>query len=190
MAFASEDDRTVRNLKTAYQNEMTAHACCKAYAAKADEEGFLGVGSLFRAAARAEQIHASNQARALRQCGGEAKAEVSAPYVAGTLENLKEALKGEKQEFEVLYPKFAEESLAHMNAMATRAFSLAVDAEKSHAELYTSAIAQIESGEAGCWVSTARPFYVCAMCAFTTADKVEMNCPVCGYPAERFESIS
>ncbi|HEV2215476.1 MAG TPA: ferritin family protein [Terracidiphilus sp.] len=190
MAFANDDDRTARNLKTAYQNEMTAHACYKAYAARADEEGLLGGGSLFRAMARAEQIHASNQARALRQSGGEAKADVAPPRVAGTLENLKEALKGEKQEFEVLYPKFSEESLAHMNAMATRAFSLAVDADKSHAELCAGAIALVESGEAGSWVSTARAFQVCPMCAFTSAEKVEMNCPVCGYPAERFEAIS
>ncbi|MGH9518084.1 MAG: ferritin family protein, partial [Terriglobales bacterium] len=73
---------------------MNAHARYKAFAAKADEELFFGVGSMFRAAARAEQIHASNQARALRQSGGEAKADVATARVAGTIENLKEALKG------------------------------------------------------------------------------------------------
>ncbi|HEU5352417.1 MAG TPA: rubrerythrin family protein [Terracidiphilus sp.] len=190
MAFGGDDERTVRNLLTAYDTEMNAHARYKVYAAKADEESFLGVGSLFRAAARAEQIHASNQARALRQSGGEARANVVPAEVASTLENLQEALKGEKQEIEVLYPKFAEDALAGINALATRAFTLAMEAEKTHVELYTGAIAQIESGDAGSWVHVARDFHVCPMCAFTTDQKVESNCPVCGYPSERFETVA
>jgi rubrerythrin len=190
MAIGGEDDRTVRNLLTAYDSEMNAHARYKAYAAKADDESFFGVGSLFRAAARAEQIHASNQARALRQSGGEARANVVSPRVSGTLENLKDALKSEKLEIEVLYPKFAEEASAQINAQATRAFTLAIEAEKAHADLYSGAIAQIESGDAGSWVRVARDFHVCPMCAFTSEPKVESNCPVCGYPAERFETVA
>jgi rubrerythrin len=190
MAFGGDDERTARNLLTAYENEMNAHTRYKAYAAKADDESFFGVGSLFRAAARAEQIHASNQARALRQSGGEARAEVKPAIVAGTLENLTEALKSEKLEIEVLYPKFAEDALAGINALATRAFTLAIESEKAHAELYTGAIAQIQSGDAGSWVHTVRDFHVCPMCAFTTEQKVESNCPVCGYPAERFETVA
>ncbi|MGB6975168.1 MAG: rubrerythrin family protein [Terracidiphilus sp.] len=190
MAFGGEDERTTRNLLAAYENEMNAHARYKAFAAKADEESFFGVGSLFRAAARAEQIHASNQARALRQSGGEARANLAPARAAGTLENLKEALKGEKHEIEVLYPKFAEDAFAGINALASRAFTLAMEAEKAHVELYTGAIAQIESAEAGSWIFTARDFHVCPMCAFTAEQKVESNCPVCGYPAERFETIA
>ncbi|MGH9519244.1 MAG: hypothetical protein ACRD2D_06320, partial [Terriglobales bacterium] len=69
-------------------------------------------------------------------------------------------------------------------------FTLAMEAEKAHVELYTDAIAQIESGDAGSWVFTARDFYVCPMCAFTSQQKVESNCPVCGDPAERFETTA
>lgn len=190
MEFAGEVDATVRNLLAAYQNETTAQAMYKAFAAKADEEGLGGVGSLFRATARAEQIHASNQARALRQSGGDARAEVERFNIGTTMENLKAALAGEKSEIEEMYPKFAEQAAANMSAQATRAFTFAMEAEKTHAELFAGAIAQIESGDTQSWVHAAREFYVCAMCAYTAAMPVDGNCPVCGYLAERFEKIS
>ncbi|HVC45723.1 MAG TPA: ferritin family protein [Terracidiphilus sp.] len=190
MEFAGEFDTTSKNLLAAYQNELNAQASYKAFASKADEEGFGGLGSLFRATARAEQIHSNNQARALRQSGGEARADVVPMPVGATLDNLKAALKGETYEIEVMYPKFAEQASAHIHAQATRTFTQAMEAEKTHAELFANAIAQIESRQAASWVSTARDFHVCPMCAFTSEQKVDSNCPVCGYPAERFEVVA
>jgi rubrerythrin len=190
MEFAGDVDTTVKNLLAAYQSETKAQAAYKAFAAKADEEGLGGIGSLFRATARAEQIHASNQARALRQSGGDARADVEPPSVGATLDNLKTALAGEKNEIEVVYPKFAEQASANMSAQATRAFTFAMEAEKTHAELFAGAISQIESGDAHSWVHAAREFYVCPMCAYTAVMPVDGNCPVCGYLAERFEKVS
>ncbi|HWT65124.1 MAG TPA: ferritin family protein, partial [Terracidiphilus sp.] len=61
-AFTPTVEPTVKNLKAAYQGEMNARALYIAFAAQADEDGYCGIASLFRAAARAEQIHAHNQA--------------------------------------------------------------------------------------------------------------------------------
>ncbi len=44
----------------AFNGESNANARYVAFAVKADEEGYKGVGSLFRAAARAEEIHAED----------------------------------------------------------------------------------------------------------------------------------
>ena len=44
-------------LTNAVNNERAAVARYEAFAAKADEEGYLGVASLFRACAKAERIH-------------------------------------------------------------------------------------------------------------------------------------
>ena len=49
---------TLDNLVTAYNGESNAHARYVEFAKKADEDGYGQVASLFRAAARAEEIHA------------------------------------------------------------------------------------------------------------------------------------
>ena len=71
---ATENETAASNLLAAYEGELNSHARYKAYAAKAETEGMNGAASLFRAAARAEQIHAGNHARVFRRMGGEAKA--------------------------------------------------------------------------------------------------------------------
>ncbi len=96
-----------------YEGELNSHARYKAYAAKAEDEGMNGAASLFRAAARAEQIHASNHARVIRHMGGEAVATILPFRVKSTLENLKTALGGEQNEIDSLYPKFLVHATSH-----------------------------------------------------------------------------
>src|SRR5579863_3597819 len=112
----SGNETTIKNLLAAYQGETNVNARYKAYAKKADADGFPGVASLFRAAARAEQVHANNQSRVLRQLGGEARAEVFAFKVQATIDNLKAALAGEQYEIESMYPAFITEAMAHIHA--------------------------------------------------------------------------
>ena len=57
---------TLGNLVAAYNGESNAHVRYAAFALKADEEGFTQVASLFRAASRAEEIHAANHATVIR----------------------------------------------------------------------------------------------------------------------------
>lgn len=66
---AAENENAVSNLLLAYENEVNAHARYQAFASRAEAEGMNGAASLFRAAARAEQIHASNHARVIRHIG-------------------------------------------------------------------------------------------------------------------------
>ena len=102
--IAAENESAVGNLLAAYEGEVNSHVRYKAYAVKAEAEGMNGAASLFRAAARAEQIHASNHARVIRQMGGEAQANILPFRVKSTLENLKVALRGEQHEIDSLYP--------------------------------------------------------------------------------------
>ena len=111
---ATEQENAVTNLLAAYESEVNAHARYKAFAAKAETEGLLGAASLFRAAARAEQIHASNHARVIRHLGGEIEAEIRPFRVKSTLENLKTALGGEQKEIDSVYPEFLVHAAAHL----------------------------------------------------------------------------
>ena len=189
MVASAGSEITLQNLRIAYEGESNAYARYKAFAEKADTDGLSGVASLFRAAARAEQIHASAQARVIRQLGGEATAKI-APYpIKSTLENLRLALAGENHEIDNMYPKFWEEAQAHINATAARSFHFAMEAEKTHVQLYSEAIALLEAERNNSWIGAEQDFQVCGVCGYTAKTQLGDNCPVCNYPAERFETI-
>ncbi|MGA2351364.1 MAG: rubrerythrin family protein [Terracidiphilus sp.] len=189
-AIASENTVTVQNLLAAFEGESNAHAKYTAFAAKADEDGLHGAASLFRAAARAEQIHAANHARVITQLGGQAQAEIHPVEVKSTLENLKSALNGERYEIDTMYPGFLEEATERKNNAAMRTFHGALEAEKTHARLYSEAIALLAAGKKDSWIGETREFYVCPVCGYTSETEEEHErCPVCKCPWEKFEII-
>src|SRR5208282_2505294 len=92
---APTHEQTLKNLLAAFNGESNAAAHYAAFAVKAGEEGYLKVGSLFRATARAEQIHAANHAAVIRKLGGSPEAAIMPGEVTTTVENLKAAIAGE-----------------------------------------------------------------------------------------------
>ena len=184
---AAEKEIAVAELVTAYQSEVNAHARYKAYAIRAEAEGIYGAASLFRAAARAEQIHAGNHARVIRHMGGEAKADILPFRVKSTLENLKAALGGEQHEIDSLYPKFLIHATSQLDTSAMRSFVWAMEAEKTHARLYEDAVASMEAGPG--WTRDLLDFFVCTLCGYTAKSQEADNCPACNFVWDRFERI-
>jgi rubrerythrin len=180
-----ENEVTVRNLQAAYEGESNAHAKYMAFAVKADAEGLHGAASLFRAAARAEEIHAGNHARVIRQLNAEPTATIHPVHVKTTIENLNEARSGERYEIDSMYPEFIREARRHSNTAAVRTLEWALEAEKTHARLFSEAIAVLESG----WLIAARNFYVCSACGYTSETPEAERCPTCRLPWEKFEVI-
>jgi rubrerythrin len=188
--IVAEHTITVQNLLAAFEGESNAHAKYTAFAAKADEDGLHGAASLFRAAARAEQIHATNHSRVLHQLGSRSECEIHAVEVKTTLENLKTALNGERYEIDTMYPGFLDEAKERKNTAAIRTFSYALEAEKTHARLYGEAIALLAAGKKDSWIAEARDFYVCPVCGYTSETEEEHeHCPVCNCLWEKFEII-
>ena len=186
----AEKSATLANLLAAFEGESNAHAKYDLFAAKADAEGWLGAASLFRASARAEQIHAANHARVIKNLGGEVRCEIHVVNVKSTLENLKAALAGERYEVETMYPGFIAEAFGSDVALARRSFAWAMEAEKTHAQLFQDAIGLVEMRLKTSWVGSACPFYVCAACGFTTSTREEQaRCPVCNLALDKFEAI-
>jgi rubrerythrin len=184
---ATENENGVSNLLAAYEGELNAHARYKAFAAKAEAEGMNGAASLFRAAARAEQIHAGNHARVIRQMGGEATAQIRPFHVKSTLENLKTALGGEQHEIDSLYPKFLVHATSQLDTSAVRSFLWAIEAEKTHARLYQDAVVSMEAGPG--WTQDQLEFHVCTLCGYTAKTQEADNCPACNFVWDRFERI-
>jgi rubrerythrin len=186
----AEKSVTLANLLAAYEGESNAHAKYDFFAAKADAEGWLGAASLFRAAARAEQIHAANHARVIKQLGDEARCEIHAVEVKSTLANLKAALAGEQYEVETMYPGFIADAFGSDVALARRTFTWAMEAEKTHAQLFQEAIEIVELRVKESWVGLPCAFYICAACGYTTRTREEhARCPVCKLPYDEFEVI-
>lgn len=185
-----EKTTAVANLLAAYEGESNAHSKYILFAVKADAEGWHGAASLFRAAARAEQIHATNHARVLRQLGTEARCEIHPAEVKSTLENLRAALTGEQYEIDTMYPGFIAEASESDVPIATRSFTWAMEAEKTHARLYVEAIELVEKEVLDSWAASSYDFYVCAACGYTTMTAQEQGrCPVCNLAIEKFEVI-
>ena len=177
--------KTLENLQTAFDGESNANAKYLAFAKKADEEGYTKVASLFRAAARAEEVHSKNHAVVIKAMGGAPQADIKAPEIKSTSENLKAAIAGETYERDTMYPNFLAEARADGNRDALRTFNFAKSAEAEHAKLYTDALANIEK-----WRGGTTTFFVCPSCGFTTADPNIEKCPVDFTAKEKFEAVS
>lgn len=174
VAQATAPTPTLKNLQAAYNGESNAYVMYAAFAKKADQEGYKGVGSLFRAAARAEAIHRDNHAKVIREMGATPKNTITNPVVKSTAENLETGTKGESYESDTMYPDFIKQAKAENNQKAVQTFVYALDAEKDHLKLYSQAKNNLNN-----W-KQARPFYVCSVSGRTTSEANQNNCTVNG----------
>jgi rubrerythrin len=113
---------TLDHLQEAFNGETNAHYRYLAFAAQADIEGFHQVASLFRATARAEEIHARNHSDVIRMIGAQPKSKIEKPVVKSTRENLRIAMDGEIYERDKMYPPMIEEAKASKHPEAVRTF--------------------------------------------------------------------
>jgi rubrerythrin len=179
---SNKDSVTLKNLQAAYNGESNAHARYLAFAKKAEEEGYMQAASLFKAAATAEAIHASNHAALIRKMGTKPEAKLETPVVKSTRENLEAAIKGESYERTTMYPQFIEAAKKEGNKDAVETFEYAEEAEAEHAKLYTQAKDNLED-----WKEAKMVFYVCPECGYTTTNL--QNCPECGNDKNLFLSV-
>jgi rubrerythrin len=177
--------KTLDNLQAAYNGESNAHARYLAFADKAQQEGYGQVASLFRAAARAEEIHAANHAVVIKKLGGTPQAKIETPDVKSTKENLLAAIKGETYERDVMYPNFIKQARAERNTDALQTFNYAKTAEAEHAALYTSAENQLAQLK-----GKGETYYVCTICGYTTKKMDFEKCPSCFNPKEKYVAVS
>ncbi|MDD5712582.1 MAG: rubrerythrin family protein [Smithellaceae bacterium] len=180
------NSKTMDNLLAAYNGESNAHAKYLEYARQADKEGYFKVANLFRAAAKAEEIHLSNHAQVIESMGVKPKADIRIPEIKSTRENLEDAIKGESYERDVMYPEFIAQAQREKNADALRSLIYAKAAEAEHAKLYKAALDNMDE-----WRAANAEFSVCPTCGFTVADVPEFRaCPVCATSAKLYEVAS
>lgn len=179
---STASQKTIENLNTAFQGESNAAHRYQAFAKKAAAEGYAYEARLFRAASRAETIHAQNHAKAIRALGGTVSELVLDPVVIGSIaENLAEAIKGETHEFAVMYPDFLALAKQEGCKEAVRTMTWAMEVEKQHAALYQAALDNLGK-------NADRALYVCGLCGETVVELPE-KCSVCNAGSKVFECI-
>lgn len=163
--------KVLEDLAAAFAGESQASSKYMAYARKADEEGYPQAAKLFRAAAKAELIHAQNHLRAMEA-------------VLSTAENLQDAINGENYEVVTMYPPFIADAEAEGAKRAKTSFKWAWQVEQCHEELFRGELATLDQEQ------EVFDYYVCPVCGHTHPRSAPDRCPVCGAPASRFEKIS
>ena len=162
---------TLENLKEAFAGESQANQKYRAFAKKAERDGFPNVARLFRTAAEAERIHAEGHLTVMEQIGT-------------TAENLQAAFEGETHEYKEMYPPMLEQAKSDEHK-AKRMFGYALDAEAVHAKLYAMALECVKQGKD----LTEVDFYLCPICGYIEMGKPTEACPVCNTKAEKFVQI-
>jgi rubrerythrin len=184
-AAVSESTNTLDNLQAAYNGESNAHARYLAFARKAEEERYGEVASLFRAAAKAEEIHGNNHAAVIEKMGGVAVFKIQPTEVRSTRENLQVAIEGEKYERDVMYPQFIAAARRHNATAAVRTFTFALKVEAVHAFLYQDALDNLETGK-----DERHTYYVCPDCGNTLEELTIVKCLICGHLKSGFIAVN
>ena len=162
---------TLENLKAAFAGESQANQKYRAFAKKAEQDGFPNIARLFRTAAEAERVHAEAHLDAMEGVGS-------------TAENLQAAFEGETFEYTKMYPPMLEQAASDRH-QAKLMFRYALDAEEVHAKLYTLALECVKQGQD----LTEVDFYLCPVCGYIEMGKPTEVCPICGNRIEYFVQV-
>ena len=162
---------TSDNLKEAFAGESQANQKYRAFAKKAEQDGFGNIARLFRATAEAERIHAEGHLRALAGIGS-------------TQDNLKAAIAGETHEYTEMYPPMLKEAEAEGHR-AKLMFGYAVKAEAVHARLYQLALQAVQQGKD----LAESAFHLCPVCGHIEFGAAPASCPICGAAESKFIEV-
>ena len=162
---------TKENLKEAFSGESQANQKYRAFAKKAEKDGFANIARLFRTTAEAERIHAEGHLKAM-------------DMIASTADNLQAAIDGETYEFTEMYPPMVETAMADGHKAKTM-FKFAIDAEAVHAEIYKKALEAVKNGVD----LDVSEFYLCPVCGYIELGSAPEKCPVCGVKKALFEQV-
>lgn len=165
-------------LRSAYGGESMAHMRYLIWGEHATKNGFPNIGRLFQAIAYAEQVHAQNHFRALKENTGGFPVYAGGEFGLKTIvENLEWAIEGELGEVNQMYPAYMQVAELQGEKDAIRSFRFALEAEKIHAEMFQ---------EARKAAAHSRDFpvgddriLICPVCGYTHIGEDPNPCPVC-----------
>jgi rubrerythrin len=167
--------KTEANLQTAFAGESQARNKYTYYASKAEKEGYMQIGALFRETADNEKEHAKIWFKLLH--GGE---------VPGTVDNLKDAAAGENYEWTDMYAGFAKTAKEEGFDDIAALFEGVAKIEKEHEERYLKLLANVNGGLV--FSRDGDQMWQCSNCGhIVIGKKAPELCPVCKHPKAYFQ---
>ena len=162
-------NRLQEHLSRAFAEESRSEARNRAFALKAEQEGYRQLAGLFRASAESKSVHAR---RLLLMMRGK---------IGGSEENLNEALQQEILTVEIIDPLMIEETREASKAVK-KAFAQSRKTDEEQIQLFADAqddpLPEAET-----------KYYVCQICGHIHRGVVPDKCPICQAVFSRFKGV-
>ena len=149
--------KTKENLLAAFTGESTARNRYIYYAEIARKEGYAYIGKILEEVAENEKYHALEELKLLLR-------------KRTTIQNLTEAIEGERYESEEMYPRFAQEAEVEGERPAEILFTQISKIEKEHRARFKKLLDMVQSGT-----------------VFKREQPIKWKCSICGYTHEGCE---
>ncbi|HUV04302.1 MAG TPA: rubrerythrin family protein [Armatimonadota bacterium] len=178
--------KTEQNLLKAFAGESQARNRYAFFASQAVKEGYEQIAAIFTETADNEKEHAKRFFKFLE--GGEV--EITATYPAGrigtTAENLMAAAAGEREEWGVLYPGFAETARAEGFTEIAKVFEEIAEVEGHHEARYLKLLKNEQEGMV--FERDTEVAWKCRNCGYVQKGReAPQVCPACAHPQAYYE---
>ncbi|WZL80059.1 rubrerythrin family protein [Vallitaleaceae bacterium 9-2] len=192
MSKSLKGTKTADNLMKAFAGESQARMRYTYYASQAKKEGYVQISNIFQETADNEKEHAKRFYKFLiEDLNGEMNEINGASYpiaLGKTLENLKAAADGEQEEWEDLYPTFADIAEEEGFPAIATTFRKIAEVEKHHEERYRKLADNITNGVV--FKKDESIAWKCGNCGYIHVGKVAPElCPACQHAQKYFEIL-
>jgi rubrerythrin len=184
--------KTAENLLKAFAGESQARNRYTYYASVADKEGFKQIQNIFIETADNEKEHAKRFYKLLLEGLKDelpTAIDINACYPVAqgtTVQNLKAAASGEKEEWTELYPEFAKIADEEGFPEVGIAFRMIASAEKRHETRYNKLAQNVETNKV--FQKDEKTMWKCGNCGYIHEGEGALDtCPACVHPKAHFE---
>ena len=179
MSKSLKGTKTLENLMKAFAGESQARNKYEFFAEVAREEGLHRIARFFGEAADNEKYHAFAEFKAYNKLVNDVELDT-------TKKNLTYAADGEKYEYEIMYPNFADIAKEEDLKEIARMFTAIGKVEVEHEAEYLALKKALE--EEGFFESDEIEEYVCEVCGHVhRSKKAPGACPLCRVGKEYFK---
>jgi len=181
-----QGSQTEKNLLKSFAGESQARNRYTFFASQAKKEGYEQIAALFLETAEQEKVHAKTFFKFLE--GGDV--EITATFPAGiigtTEENLKAAAQGEHEEWNELYPAFAEIADEEGFPEIAKKWRFIAKAEAAHEARYNALLANIQASSV--FKKSEEVMWQCRECGYLHFGHAAPDvCPSCDHPLAYYQ---